>query len=117
LGAGWRLFGVFLLGCSALAFAYSLVNLFRRFQFGDNWECPSLLVLSFASIVLWYIVFRKHAAQHNFFMVRISVALIASSLSLLALTSRIQIARLLRSLATLADSPSESGCPDRTPMT
>jgi len=107
LGAGWRLLGVSLLGFSGFAFAYSLVVILKRLRSGGNWECPTLLVLSYASIILWYVVFRKHAYQHNFFMIRISVMLITSSLLLLALASRNQLVGLLRSLAALADAPTK----------
>lgn len=104
LGAGWRLLGVLLLALSASAFAFSLFTSWKRFQPGDNWQYAALLTLSFASIVLWYLVFRKHAYQHNFFMIRISVMLIASSFLLLLFTARDRLAGLLRSAAVLARS-------------
>jgi hypothetical protein len=104
LGNGWRLAGVALLAFSGLAFVYSLVVLWSRLRSDGNWQYPALLVLAYVAIVAWYVVFRKHGYQHNFFMIRISVALIASSLLLLLAASRARLAVMLRSLATLADA-------------
>lgn len=102
LGGGWRLLGAFMLSLSGVAFVYSIVVLARRIRHGENWESPSLFVLAYMAIIVWYIVFRKHAAQHNFFMIRISVGLIISSLALLAYICRAQFGTLMKIAGGLA---------------